>query len=112
MKFLQAIVDNSTSVLAWLTALFGLLVLLDAISLDETQISGVMVFAGATLGLLAAILTTAKRTVVTQVDSSGVIRAGQGSSVPTGQATPVTVNEDGSLTPQVAASKDLAKAGE
>lgn len=107
MKYLQMIVDNSTSVLAWLTALFGLLVLF-GLDLTDDQLGGVMVFAGATIGLLAAIVTTAKRTVVTSVDSSGVIRAGAAATAPTGSATPVIAEPaTGNLIPQVAVNPSL-----
>jgi hypothetical protein len=110
MKYVQVLVDNSTAVLNWLTALFGMLLLLGIINLNQDQIAGIMVFAGATIGLIALLLTVAKRTVVTRVDSSGIIRAGAGSAAPTGSATPVQVNDDGTLTPQVPVDPSLAKA--
>lgn len=111
MKALQLIVDNSAAILSWLTGLFGILLLLKIIDLDETQISAIVAFVGLTIGLLAGFLTTAKRTVVTQVDNSGVIRAGAASTTTTGQPTPVSVNEDGSLVPQVTVDPALAVAG-
>lgn len=99
MKVIRFIVDNSTIILGAVTALFGLLA---AFGLNWTseQVGAVMAFLGAVILILAAVVTTAKRTVVTQVDNSGVIRNGPASTEPTGQ--PSAVDQDpvtGLLTP-------------
>lgn len=108
MKFLQLIVDNSTAILGLLTAVFGVLA---AFGLDLTseQVGAIMTLAGAIIAVLAIFATVAKRKVVSLVDSAGVIRAGQASTTATGTATPVSVNADGTLVPQVTVKPELAK---
>jgi hypothetical protein len=110
MKYVQAVVDNSSAFLAWLLALFGLLSLLHVVSLSDDQTNGVMLFAGATIGLVAIFLSVAKRQVVSRVGNDGVIRAGQAADAATGSPTPVMVNPDGTLVPQVTVRADLATA--
>lgn len=109
MKILRFIVDNSTIILGAVTALFGLLSAF-GLSLTSEQVGAVMAFLGAVILIMAAAVTTAKRRVVTIVDSGGTIRAGQASTAETGTPTPVEVNADGSLMPQVTVKPELAKA--
>lgn len=98
MKFLQALVDNSTAVLAWLTSLFGLLLLLDVIDLTQDQIAGIVAFVGATLGLLALFLTVAKRQVVTRLRTEGgTVEAGPAAAEVTGAPVPVAADPAGNV---------------
>lgn len=110
MKIIRFVVDNSTIILSAITALFGLLAAF-GLSLTSEQVGAVMGFLGTVILVLSAVVTTAKRRVVSLVDSSGVIRAGQGSSAPTGSPTPVEADMAGRLVPQVPVSPSLLKAG-
>lgn len=110
MKYIKMLVDNSTALTGLVLAVIGLLTAFDVVNVTEDQIGKITAFLGALVLFLAAFLTTAKRTVVTQVDNSGVIRNGAASTAATGTPTDVTVNEDGSLNPQVTVDPAFAKA--
>lgn len=111
MKFLQAVVDNSTVILGLLTTGFGLL---SAFGLEITseQVGAAMTFAGALISVLGVFVTMAKRQVVTLVDNSGTIKAGPAAAAPTGTSNLDMEREagTGNLVPQVAVKPDLLKA--
>lgn len=109
MKLVKFVVDNSTLILGALTSLFGLLAAF-GLKLSSEQVGAVMAFAGAVILVLAAVVTTAKRRVVSIVDRAGVIRAGQASTADTGTATRVQQDAAGNLVPQVAVKPDLLNA--
>lgn len=107
MKVIRTLIDNSTLLVALVLAALGLW---NAFGPDLTkgQQSAIMTFFGALIAVLAVLLTTAKRRVVTQVDNSGVIRAGAASTQQTGMPSEVVKDpETGLLTPQTPVKPDL-----
>lgn len=106
MKALRLLADNSTAVLGWLTSLLGLLVLF-GVHVSKDQMAGVVAFAGATIGLLALVLTTAKRTVVARVASGGGVVTGQAAVAATGSPALLTETKGGDPVPLVAVKPEL-----
>lgn len=106
MKILRTLVDNSTTLLAWLTSLLGLLVLFH-VNISKDQLGGIVAFAGATIGVLSVVLTTAKRSVVSRVTNAGAVVAGQAAVVDTGSQALLTETKGGDPVPLVAVKSEL-----